>query len=301
MDDWLPGYEHQPVNAGLNWTPGTAWKVGLHSTETGPAPRLIDVWRQNPGAGLPHFLGVTPDRIVQLLPLSVGAYTAQNPPGGVDTNRSHLIQIEVCAYAKDAATWCGAGAPWTKALGKWLADLDRALGGGVLDLTTELDFGGAWVGFAGDYDRYGGVLGHQHIPEQPDRHWDPGPIDIAALLAEARANLGIIDQEDDDMGYLQWSQEDKDALVNDVWAGVAGEKRAQAQPGSLFAVPGRTALDDLVSDADALRLAVNTVTANRAVVVDAVAGLDLGSVSAEQVADAVLAKLGAAATAAAQG
>ena len=194
MTDWLPGYEHQPIPVGLNWTPGTAWKVGLHSTETGPAPRLIDVWRANPGSGCPHFLGITPDRIVQLLPLSVGAYTAQNPPGGVDTNRSHLIQIEVCAYAKDAPTWCGAGAPWTKALGRWLADLVAA--GIPLDLTTELTFGGQWVGFDGDYDAFGGVMGHQHIPEQPDRHWDPGRIDIAALLAEARHNLN---QGDDDM------------------------------------------------------------------------------------------------------
>lgn len=222
MEDWLPGYEHQPINAGLDWTPNTPWKIGLHSTETGPdATSLIGHWRGNPGSGLPHFLGLNPNRIVQLLPFSVGAYTAQNPPGGVDTNRAHLIQIEVCAYAKDAPSWCGEGAPWTKALGKWLADI---VNNGIhLDLQTELNFGGQWVGFPGGGDAYvkfGGVLGHQHIPEQPDRHWDPGRINIHAVLQEARSHL---QQEDDDMpAYKDWSDDDKWALANDVAGLIVG-------------------------------------------------------------------------------
>lgn len=191
MNDWLPGYQRDPVNAGLNWTPNTPWKVVLHSTETGPAPGLIGAWRNNPGSGCPHFLGITPDRIVQLLPFSVGAYTLQNPEGGVDTNRAHAIQIEVCAYAKDAPSWCGPGAPWTNALGQWLADLVH--NGINLDLTTELDFGGQWTGFPGGgnaYVNFSGVLGHQHVPEQPDRHWDPGRINIKAVLEVARSHLG---------------------------------------------------------------------------------------------------------------
>lgn len=201
---WLPGYEHQPIGAGLNWTPGTAWKVGVHSTETGPAPGLIDHWRNNPGAGLPHFLGITPDRIVQLLPLTVGAYTAQNPPGGIDTNRAHLIQIEVCGYAINTRPSPGNTTPrpdwspdWYEALARWLADLVAA--GVPLDLATELTFANQWVGFPGtgaDYERFAGVLGHQHIPEQPDRHWDPGQLDIRRLLARART---LANQEDDDM------------------------------------------------------------------------------------------------------
>lgn len=208
MIDWLPGYEHQPINAGLDWTPGTPWKVGAHSTETGPAPGLIDAWRRNPGAGLSHFLGITPQRIVQLLPLSVGGYTAQNPPGGIDTNRAHLVQIEVCEYAIDPGAPIDRNRPqlgtredwsdeWYEALGRWLADLDAALDG-QLDLTTELTFGDQWTGFPGGgqaYVDFRGVLGHQHIPEQPDRHWDPGKLDIHRLLTIARSHT----TGDDDM------------------------------------------------------------------------------------------------------
>lgn len=191
MDAWLPGYERTDTcGAGLNWTPGTAWKVGLHSTETGgDAVGLIPHWCQNPGAGRPHFLALNPGRIVQMLPLTVGAYTAQNPSGGVDTNRSHLIQIEVCAYAikrgdPNRPDW---RPEWYEALARWLADLVAA--GVPLDLVTELTFGDRWVGFSGDYDAFGGVMGHQHIPEQPDRHWDPGELDIHRLLARARGIL----------------------------------------------------------------------------------------------------------------
>lgn len=66
------------------------------------------------------------------------------------------------------------------------------------------------------------------------------------------------------MPYRDWPQEDKDALVKDVWAGVAGEKRAEAAargeaPGTGFNIPGRLALDDMPSDFEALKIAVGTV------------------------------------------
>jgi hypothetical protein len=39
--------------------------------------------------------------------------------------------------------------------------------------------GQAWVD-------YTGWCGHQHVPEQPSGHWDPGAVDIGELLAMAR-------------------------------------------------------------------------------------------------------------------
>jgi hypothetical protein len=216
---WLDGYERFDCSdvAGLNWVPA-AWKVCLHTTETGPAPGLLQAWRNNPGSGMPHFLGVTPDRIVQLLPLTVGAYTLQNPPGGVDTNRSHVIQIEICEYARNAREWSAPGHPWHRALAKWLVDVDRALGG-VLDFDTVLPFGDRWVGFPGDYISFGGVFGHQHAPEQPDRHWDPGPIHINELLATARTL-----RQGDDMALTPDVVAYFDQKFNEVQQGVASNR-----------------------------------------------------------------------------
>lgn len=196
--DWLPGYARQPFDTGLDWTPGTPWKAGIHSTETAPGSSqvIIDAWRKNPSSGLSHFIMNKPGQIIQLLPLSVGGFTAQNPAGGIDTNRAHLVQIEVCNYAINPDMPIGGGAPgmrldwgddWYDSVALWLADLTFA--GCDLDLTTELVFGDHWVGFPGGGDAYvvfNGVLGHQHIPEQPDRHWDPGELDIRKLLAKAR-------------------------------------------------------------------------------------------------------------------
>lgn len=226
MELWLPGYPHEPINAGLSWTEGTAWKVGAHSTETPPgsAPGIIASWRQNPGRGLSHFIANRPTDIRQLLPLNVGGYTAQNPAGGIDTNRAHIVQIEVCNYAINPDMLISPNNPglgfridwsdeWYEGLGQWLADLDAALDG-ALDLTTELVFGDRWVGFPGGSQAYldfAGVCGHQHIPEQPDRHWDPGELDIRRLLAIARG-----DQQEDDMPYNSWPQADKDALITDL-------------------------------------------------------------------------------------
>lgn len=238
MDAWLPGYERTDTcGAGLNWTTGTPWKVGLHTTETGPAPSLLSHWCSNPGSGRPHFLGITPDRIVQMLPLTVGAYTAQNPDGGIDTNRAHLIQIEVCEYAANAPTWSAPGHPWCTAIGRWLADLNDALDG-ALDLTTELEFGSEWVGFPGGpqaYLAYRGVLGHQHIPEQPAKHWDPGPIDIGAILAAARG-----DQEDDDMGWNSWTSEDRTQMLREFEDYLSGSDKIKnvMASGALYGVSG---------------------------------------------------------------
>lgn len=200
-DGLLPGYEHQILADHLGWTPGTPWKVGLHSTESGEnAVGLLDHWRGNPGSGCPHFLGLTPKRIVQTLPLLGGAYTAQNPAGGIDTNRAHIVQIEVCNWAINPGALIDPRNPglgtredwreeWYDALGQWLADLVNF--GLELDLETELVFGDHWQGLDPNvYLRSSVVMGHQHIPEQPDRHWDPGELRIGHLLEKARARLG---------------------------------------------------------------------------------------------------------------
>lgn len=214
MDLWLPNYEHRPVaGAGLSVGPG-APKVGAHTTETGPGSfdALERHWRNNWGSGLPHFLQEG-GRIVQFLPLNVGAYTAKNRPGGADINRSGpLIQIETISRAAD-----GWDDETYEAFGRWLADLRTA--GVDFDIGQHPRFYGPNEGIVlavesspirltgEQFDRFNGWLGHQHLPEND--HWDPGGIDGDRIEAIARAHLGGTpttptptppeSEEDDDM------------------------------------------------------------------------------------------------------
>jgi hypothetical protein len=194
MDLWLPGYEHQPVHgAGLSVGPGKP-KVGSHTTETGPGSlqTLINHWHNHWGSGLPHFAHEG-RRIVQLLPLNVGAYTAQNRPGGADINRSGpMIQIETVARAAD-----GWDEDTYETFGRWLADLKTA--GHDFDIGQHPRFYGANEGIvlaresspirftAQQFDAFNGWLGHQHFPEND--HWDPGGIDAIRIERIARARL----------------------------------------------------------------------------------------------------------------
>lgn len=196
-DLWLPGYEHDPEpGAGLSVSAGRP-KVVLHTTESprGSFEQVRNLWRgsANWGRGLPHFLADGP-RIVQLLPLNVGAYTLENAPGGADTNRSGpAIQVERCRYAADEMT-----DEEYRADGKWLADLVRA--GVDLDLSQHPRFLGQGDGMlatygaaqrmsAAEYEAFNGFCGHQHVPE--NAHWDPGRIDGDRLELVARTNLGV--------------------------------------------------------------------------------------------------------------
>lgn len=192
----LPGYEHDvEPGAGLQVLAG-ATKAVVHTTESprGSWGAVRNLWRgpANWGRGLPHFLADR-GRVVQLLPLTVNAYTLANPPGPPDTNRSGLVvQVEWCRYAKD---------PWADdeldALGRWLADLVHA--GADLDVGVHPRFYGAGDGIVlatptsparmspAAYDRFNGWCGHQHVPQND--HWDPGALDADRVAQIARDHL----------------------------------------------------------------------------------------------------------------
>ena len=195
MGNYLEGYEQQVVwGAGLSVSAGNK-KVVLHTTETGPnsLQALINYWRTNWGAGLPHFI-IEGSRVVQLLPLDVGAYTLENAPGGADTNRSGpAVQVEVVSRAQndwDDETY--------ESVGKWLADLIKA--GHVFDIENTPRWYGANEGVilasynspirfgAQAYMDHDGWMAHQHTPE--NAHWDCGWKDTERIKRIARSHLG---------------------------------------------------------------------------------------------------------------
>jgi hypothetical protein len=257
MDLWLPGYEHRPVHgAGLSVTPGAA-KVGSHTTETprGSFDALERHWRNNWGAGLPHFLQEGA-RIVQFLPLNVGAYTAKNRPGGADINRSGpMIQIETISRAAqgwDDETY--------EAFGTWLADLKR--NGLDFDIDTHPRFYGANEGIvlaredspirlsAAEFEAFNGWLGHQHFPEND--HWDPGGIDADRVVRIAHAHLG--DQGDAPIIPTPppTSEEDDDMLKapRKSWRTEAGEWFALRPDGEFAYINGGETLKALQTPAE---------------------------------------------------
>lgn len=212
MLDWLPGYERSPEpDAGLAIGPG-ADKVVIHTTESprGSFNAIRNLWRgeDNWGRGLPQFLA-DGARVVQLMPLSVNAYTMENKAGGVDTNRAgHVIQVEWCRYSKD---------PWAEdeinALAKWLVDLQKA--GLKFDFNTHPRFYGANEGVVlASYNSpirlqgkawtdFNGWLGHQHAPE--NAHWDPGYLDANKVVSICNNLAGKPAEEDEDMAKIIWN------------------------------------------------------------------------------------------------
>lgn len=184
MIDWLDHYDARLHPPGPSWVAGYAWKIVLHTTETprGSAPGLLATWARSPSAGRPHFL-VDGDHVYQLLPLTAGAYTAQNPAGGVETNRGGALQIEVTGYANETPLWSD-------------QDMD-ALAGLVRTLAALFPIDLEHVeptGYAGHVTRMSGeewkrcncVTTHARLPEQPAGHWDPGPLNLRRLLELAR-------------------------------------------------------------------------------------------------------------------
>lgn len=206
MDPWIFPRRHLP-GLGLDVRAGGD-KFVLHTTETGENAfdNLVEKWQTNPGSGRPHFL-IAPqaNRVIQLLPLNVNAYTLQNKPGGVDTNRcGHVIQAEICGWAADPKT-----NEWYVVVADVIA---RTIHAGLqLNLDLAPRFWGqgerAWLATYTSGIRLPGdawaaintVLGHQHAPEND--HWDPGYVDIRRLI-------NLIDHRppapegDDDMIYL---------------------------------------------------------------------------------------------------
>jgi peptidoglycan hydrolase-like protein with peptidoglycan-binding domain len=131
---------------------------------------------------------------VQFIPLSWASAALKNLSGGVETNRAHAIQTEICGYAAETPGWPD---EWLQFIGEHLADLVRA--GVPLNLDDWPATVGPEDGFIArpdapqrmSYDRwngFGGAAWHQHVPEND--HWDGGRIDMARIIGHAKASLG---------------------------------------------------------------------------------------------------------------
>lgn len=150
----------------------------LHSTEGASASGAIGAFRTN--NSWPHFLVDYTGKVWQFIDTNKAARALRNLAGGVETNRDHVIQIEIVGFA---------GKPNEHPLAQWnsLRELMR-----WIEVTEGVLPKGPPLPFASRYnqpgtrmspvmwDAYGGWLGHSHAPE--NLHWDPGAIDLQSLL-----------------------------------------------------------------------------------------------------------------------
>jgi hypothetical protein len=158
---------------------GGPWRIVWHTTEVATAQEAIALFRQN--NSWPHFT-VDEDEVFQHVDTSVAARSLENAPGGVQTNFWHAVQIELVAQAAQAkppallaraarlARWIERkhGVPQLWPNGYPLPPLNGQNPGGHNRNPQT-------------WRTQGGHYGHCHVPE--NSHWDPGLIDITALMA----------------------------------------------------------------------------------------------------------------------
>jgi hypothetical protein len=210
---WYPKATRMPAPSdgeGGSWT-GGGRKGLLHTTEGKIAADTFAVYRDK--GFWAHFTATFEGsrfQIWQHIPLDRACRALDNEPGGVQTNRANVVQIELVGFAdEDLAARRGAEgqyverwpAEYLAGIAAWMRWVEanfavprrstvrflRYPASAGADNPNRLG-GAAWVAYAG-------WLGHQHAPEQRRGHGDPGLIDIATLLRGEEEDISIVDQQ----------------------------------------------------------------------------------------------------------
>lgn len=164
--------------SGGSWYPETnPYRVVLHTTETAGLPSYND------GYSAPHMTYDPKRRIwYQHTSLDYAARALRNTIGGVQTNRSRALQVEIICYS---ARTIAEG--FSSRL--WVGDLPDTA---YEDLRAFIAWAGVEFGVraegpghrrrmsAEEWNGYRGVCGHDNVPE--NTHWDPGAFSYTKLF-----------------------------------------------------------------------------------------------------------------------
>lgn len=147
---------------------------------TGPMSKSMPAklcWHTTEGLSMPVYSGTNPHftiepktgGLVQHIPIGNYALALENHEGGGETNRWNCIQVEIRELAGRSGDWPLSYYDNLAELARWIelhAGVKRA---------CSVAYENMWHGMSVDaFYHYGGHLGHQHVPEQWDRHYDPG-------------------------------------------------------------------------------------------------------------------------------
>jgi uncharacterized protein YcbK (DUF882 family) len=189
-DLWVPGAERVANRRTGGSYISAPWRFVFHTVEADPSPeafRRLAAEHANP----PHLWALpSADLVLQTVPLNRSAYALARPDS-VPTNTSHAVQVELAGFAANMATA-------SQAFLDWLAD--RVLAPVARMVPINLDNvrppGGEYCYGSSspcrmsveEWTRFDGVCGHKDVPR--NKHWDPGGLNMAAIAARAKAQLG---------------------------------------------------------------------------------------------------------------
>jgi len=196
---WLPGYERVEIlgcTGPGTYVGGTPWRWVGHTTESNPGSinGVISLFQGRP-CSTPHFcIDPANGRKVQFIPTDWSSAALKNMSGGVETNRAHAIQTEICGRAAETPNWPD---EWLRFIGEHIADVQRELS--ALNLDNHPATVGPEDGFIarpnapqrlsyGAWNGFDGACWHQHVPEND--HWDGGKINMGRVIEHAKASLG---------------------------------------------------------------------------------------------------------------
>lgn len=181
-DGWIDGWERIEADAsGGSLVDGGNPKGLLHSTEGSTFDGALAAYR-GPVKGWPNgTVSPVERRKGQHYPIGVTSRGLEHPAGTPETNRAVVFQIEIVGRAAEL----GDLAPADLA---YLADAVREASDacGIPVVVTVDTTVGAPRMTPDAFAAYSGWLTHGVAPSQPGGHWDPGYLDVPAVIAAAQ-------------------------------------------------------------------------------------------------------------------
>lgn len=155
---------------------GGGHKICLHTTEGSSAAGAIGAYRAN--NSWPHFTFDYPNRrYIQHLEVNVAARSLYNDmTDGYEVGRANVIQIEEVGFSKNSPFRSNDELAFTaEGLRRIRQHFDFPLQYPVFSGTRVAFSDKAWVD-------YSGIVGHQHAPDNKSGHWDPGALNVGAIV-----------------------------------------------------------------------------------------------------------------------
>lgn len=197
---WLDGFQ----KVTYAHTPGLAYTrpvrgVVFHTTEGGTEFGAFGVYSRIQAA--PHFT-VNPETKTrcQHIDTDLGAYALRNLAGGVETNTSGVVQVELVGFAKDTEFWSTERLRWIGE--EVVAPIMRA----HPTIPNAVYLGNGRMTFTQWNEWSGGLCGHKDVPEND--HADPGGLNLQTILSFARGVLspsGVFPESGDDMNVNEFA------------------------------------------------------------------------------------------------